>query len=626
MKSRQNSIEAEAPNARRFIQLTIGSVGILYGDVSTSPLYTFRAAASAAARGDQVSNEAVLAVTSLILWALILVFSCKYILVLLPTDNNGEGGILALLSIARRYVGDRLIILVLGTTGAGLFFGSAIITPAISMISSFEGLQLVTPAVRPYIIPLSVVSLILLFAVQSMGTARLAAWFGPVMTVWILTIGLAGVPPLLRHPEVFAALNPMRGLLFVSANWTSGLLTIGAVLLTVTGGEAIYAGLGHFGRKPLQVAWLVLFPAIALNYLGQAALVLSDHRAVEHPFFSLFPDALLVPIVGLSTVVAAIAGQGVITGAFSVARQAVQLELLPKLEIRHTSEIREGQIYVPRVNILLLLGAVSLIIGFQSSDNLAFFYEFTIGGEMVASTLLVLLVMWMRSNWLTTVLMLLILIIDMGFVGAHLLRLSEWWLPVVLAVTASATMLTWQKGIRVFIQRMKTLETPLLEFVETIEKKRPLRVPGTAVFLTSDLERAPIALIQMLKHYKVLHEHNVVLTIVRSDLPRIALEDRMRIEMIGTSFSRVTMQYGYMDSIDIPHALTIARKLGLQFDSMSSSFFVPRYLFDRIGFSGIAQWRDRLFVALAGELAADLAIYFQIPRGRLIEVGVRTTI
>ena len=475
---------------RRFLSLTLGSMGVVYGDIGTSPLYAFREAV-AAAGGGAASRAAVFGVLSLILWALILIVTCKYVLVLLRADNNGEGGTLTLMALARRVTGRSATMLYFGIIGASLFFGDALITPAISVLSAIEGVKIATPAFDHYVVPLTVLILVFLFAVQSRGTASVAAWFGPIMSIWFIVIGIGGLRHLFAAPEVLAAFNPLYGVSFLLSHGIVGFITLGAVFLAVTGAEALYADLGHFGRRPIQTAWLILvLPSLALNYLGQASLVLSDPAAIENPFFLLFPEWSLLPMVGLATMATVIASQAVITGAYSLARQAVQLGLLPRLEVRHTSAEHKGQIYMPLVNTMLLIGVLILVGLFRSSSALASAYGIAVTGTMVVTACMAFMVIWKVWKWsplLAGALMAPFLVIDTTFLTANLLKVIEGgWVPLAFAAAVSMLMYTWQEGTRVLFEKTRKLETPLDSLVAMLEKKPPLRVPGTAVFLTSD--------------------------------------------------------------------------------------------------------------------------------------------
>ena len=622
--------DGRTPSAgQRFLGLTLGSMGVVYGDIGTSPLYAFREAVMAAG-GGAASREAVFGVLSLILWALILIVTCKYVVVLLRADNNGEGGTLTLMALARRVSAQGATILYFGIIGASLFFGDALITPAISVLSAIEGVKVATSAFDHYVVPLTVLILVFLFAVQSRGTASVAAWFGPIMAVWFAVIGVAGLSNLLADPGVLAAFNPLYGVSFLLNHGVVGFIALGAVFLAVTGAEALYADLGHFGRRPIRAAWLVLvLPALALNYLGQGSLVLSNPTTIENPFFLLFPEWSLFPMVGLATMATVIASQAVITGAYSLARQAVQLGLLPRLEVRHTSAEHEGQIYMPLVNTMLLIGVLLLVGLFRSSSALASAYGIAVTGTMVVTACMAFIVIWKVWKWspfFAGALMVPFLVIDTTFLAANLLKVIEGgWVPLAFAAAVSMLMYTWQEGTRVLFEKIRKLETPLNSLVAMLEKKPPLRVPGTAVFLTSDPNCAPTALMHSLKHYKVLHENNVILSVLTAHTPRVAAEERVKIEPIGKAFSRVTLRFGYMESPNVPRALGMVRKLGWQFDIMSTSFFLSRRLLKPAARSEMPRWQDRLFIAL-GAIANDASSYFHIPTGRVVEVGTQVTV
>jgi KUP system potassium uptake protein len=614
------------------VGLAIGSIGVVYGDIGTSPLYAFREAVNAAAGPEQApTSQAVYGVLSLILWALIVIVTLKYVIVLLRADNNGEGGTLTLMALARKATGDHVpLVVTLGIIGAALFFGDALITPAISVLSAIEGLKVVAPGFDHYIVPLTVTILVVLFAFQSRGTAGIASFFGPVMTIWFIALAVPGVVRIASNPSVLFALSPTYGLLFLWGHGLHGLVTLGAVFLAVTGAEALYADLGHFGRVPIQTAWLVLvFPALTCNYLGQGALVLADPKAIENPFFLLYPEWAQLPMVVLATAATVIASQAVITGAYSLTRQAIALGLLPRLEIRHTSAEQEGQIYMPRVNILILVGVMLLVALFRSSTALASAYGIAVTGTMVVDAVLAFIVVrkvWGRSLASTIALIVPFIVVDATFLSANLMKVIEGgWFPLALASVMMVIMWTWRRGTKLLFDKTRRQETPLDVLVAMLEKKPPQRVAGTAVFLTSDPMSAPTALMHSLKHYKVLHEKNVILSIETDHRPRVPQEERVRIEPVGQTFSRVALRFGYMERPNVPQALGIARKLGWQFDIMSTSFFVSRRKLRPAARSSMPLWQDRLFISLA-RTASDATDFFQIPTGRVVEVGTQVTI
>jgi KUP system potassium uptake protein len=625
---------AEDEHARvpsSFWGLTLGSVGVVYGDIGTSPLYAFREAAVAAADSGPITQELVLGVLSLILWALVIVVTLKYVLILLRADNNGEGGTLSLTALASRAIGRRTVpVMMLGIVGAAMFYGDSVITPAISVLSAVEGLKLARPGFEHYVMPLAVVILIALFAVQSRGTARVAALFGPVMTVWFLAIAGAGLLHVSDNPGVLAALDPTHGIRFLLQHGHIGLVTLGLVFLAVTGGEALYADLGHFGRRPIQAAWLgLVLPALAINYFGQGALVLSDPTAIENPFYRLVPEPLLPAMIVLATAATVIASQAVITGAYSLTRQAIQLGLLPRLAIRHTSEAHSGQIYLPRVNAALLIGVLLLVGLFRTSSALASAYGIAVATTMVVDGVLGFVVVWKLWQWKwwsAALLVAPLVIVDSTFLSANLFKLFEGaWVPLLFGSTIVLMILSWRRGTRILTQKTRRIEVPLGDLLRSLEKRPPHTVPGTAVFLTSDPDYAPTALLHNLKHNKVLHEHNVILTIKTADTPRVREDDRTQLTAVAPRFTRVTLRFGFMESPNVPKGLALARKRGLHFDIMSTSFFLSRRSLKPQAHAGIPRWQDRLFIALARS-ASDATDFFQIPTGRVVEVGTQVTV
>ncbi|WP_407180904.1 potassium transporter Kup [Bradyrhizobium sp. STM 3562] len=621
----------DAHSTAGFAALTLGSIGVVYGDIGTSPLYALREAVAAASNGGTATTQAVMGVISLILWALIIVVTLKYVVILLRADNNGEGGTLALMALAQRGVAKAAgTIVLLGIISGALFYGDAVITPALSVLSAIEGIKLVTSSLDPYVVPVTVVILMALFAAQSRGTARVAAFFGPVMLVWFAVIGIGGIVAIARQPEVLYALNPLYAASFMLHHGIIGFVTLGAVFLAVTGAEALYADLGHFGKRPIQTAWLfIVLPSLAANYLGQGALVIVNPKAVENPFFLMFPDWALLPMVALATVATVIASQAVITGAYSLTRQAIQLGLLPRFEIRHTSESQSGQIFMPRVNTLLFVLVMLLVLMFKSSSALASAYGISVTGTMVVTAMMGFVVIWRVWRWSVVAAAALIapfLFLDLTFLAANLLKVFEGgWVPLALGGMVMLLMYTWRHGSRLLFEKSRKLEFPLADLVAMLEKKPPQRVPGTAVFLTSDPVSAPTALMHSLKHYKVLHEKNVILTIESAPTPRIDPAERVRLEQISPTFSKVTLRFGFMETPNVPKALAIARKLGWQFDIMSTSFFLSRRALKPAAHSGMPRWQDHLFIALS-RTANDATDYFQIPSGRVVEVGTQITI
>jgi KUP system potassium uptake protein len=614
-----------------FLTLTLGSMGVVFGDIGTSPLYAFHVAVVAASPAGVISRDAVFGVLSLVLWALMIVVTCKYVLILLRADNNGEGGTLSLTALASRAFGRRRApIYILGVIGASMFLGDSVITPAISVLSAVEGLNLATPAFEHYVVGLTVAILVVLFAVQSRGTAKVAAFFGPIMLVWFITIAIAGLVNISDDPHILIAVNPYYGVRFLADHGHIGLVTLGLVFLAVTGGEALYADLGHFGRKPIQTAWLFLvFPALLLNYFGQGALVLADESAIESPFYRLVPETLLMPMIVLATVATVIASQAVITGAYSLVAQAIQLGLLPRLAIRHTSAEHHGQIYIPRVTVALLAGVLLLVGLFRTSSALASAYGIAVTTTMVVDGILGLLVVWKLWNWKlwqAAALVAPLVFVDAVFFSANLLKIFDGaWAPIAFGSSMVLIILTWRRGTGILAQKTRRTEVPLETLVRSLQRKPPHVVPGTAVFLTSDPDSAPTSLLHNLKHNKVLHEHNVILTIVTADTPRVSDDERVRITEVSPLFSKVSLKFGYMESPNVPKALAIARKLGWHFDIMSTSFFLSRRSLKPAAHSGMPRWQDRLFIMLA-KSASDATDFFQIPTGRVVEVGTQVTV
>ncbi|CAH1655819.1 putative potassium transport system protein kup 2 [Hyphomicrobiales bacterium] len=628
----QNANAGAAPthqsgaSPQSLLALALGTAGVVYGDIGTSPLYAFREALAHAGPGG-LENK-VLGVLSLILWTLALVVTVKYVIVLLRADNNGEGGTLSLVALLQHAKGSRSgFVILLGIIGAALFYGDAVITPAISVLSAVEGLKLITPVFEPYILPLTVALLVAIFAIQYRGTARVAALFGPIMVVWFLILALGGLGGLVSNPDVLAAFDPRFGIAFLMEHGSIGFVTLGAVFLAVTGAEALYADLGHFGRAPIRLTWLgLVFPALALNYLGQAAVVLDNPSAASDPFFLLFPEWALIPVVVLATGATVIASQAVITGAFSLSRQAIQLGLLPRLTISHTSESHAGQIYMPRINMMLLVGVLCAVFAFRSSAGLASAYGIAVTGTMVVTTLLAFLVVWRVWRWsllATAALFSPLFVLDVTFLSANLSKMGHGGLfPLVVSAGLITVMLTWRRGVRVVSEKTRHAEVSMEELARLLELSHPHRVKGTAVFLTGEPDTAPRALLHNLKHNKVLHEKNVILTVTTSDRPRVPDAERVEITPVNDDFTQVTMTFGYAETPNVPQGLAIARTCGWRSDIMSTSFFLSRRSLRRGPQSKLPRWQAALFIHLARN-AADATDFFQIPTGRTLEVGVQ---
>ncbi|WP_442756436.1 potassium transporter Kup [Methylocystis sp. JAN1] len=611
--------------------LILGSIGVVYGDIGTSPLYALRESLSHTVKADALTEEAVIGAISLLILALIVTVTLKYVVFLMRADNRGEGGTLSLMALAESSVGGRsLAIFLLGVAGAALFSGDAIITPAISVLSAVEGLELVTHGFGDYILPIALTILITLFWVQSHGTARVAAFFGPVMAVFFASIGALGAMHIGDAPQVLWAFDPRQGLSFLFNNGWLGIAILGSVFLGVTGAEALYADMGHFGRFPIQAAWIgFVLPALLLNYLGQGALILSRPEAVDNPFFLLAPGWALLPLVLLATVATIIASQAVITGAFSIVRQAIQLGLLPRLEITHTSEKQEGQIYIARVNRLLLLGVLLLVIAFRSSSALASAYGIAVTGTMVVTTALAFVVVrydWKWPLWLCVLVIASFLTVDLAFLAANLMKIVDGgWAPLALGACAMIVMWTWVRGTRLLKEKTHRDSIPIAELIPMLEKSKPMRAPGTAVFLTNDPNVAPTALMHNIKHNKVLHERVLILYVQTENCPRVAPEKRFELMKLSEDFDLAVLHYGYMESPRVPAALVLMRKAGYKYDIMTTSFFLGRRVVKESAASEMPPWQDKLYVSLTKQ-AANATDFFSIPSDRVVELGAQVTI
>ncbi|HEX2117233.1 MAG TPA: potassium transporter Kup, partial [Alphaproteobacteria bacterium] len=592
----------------------------------TSPLYAVRQCF----RSMNVNDEAaVLHILSLIVWSLTMVVTVKYVLVIMRADNRGEGGILALTALALRAVPKsgraKEIVIAIGLMGAALFYGDSVLTPAISVLSAVEGLQVATPAFAPYILPIVIVLIVGLFSMQSRGTERVGRLFGPVMLVWFLTLGALGLFQIVQRPAVLLALNPYYAIdMFLQFPGTSFVL-LGAVVLAVTGAESLYTDMGHFGREPIRVAWLFLvFPCLLLNYFGQGALLLSVPEAVENPFYRMVPEWGLYPMVVLASAATIIASQAVISGAFSLTRQAVQLGYLPRLEIRHTSAEEIGQVFVPRVNKILFIAVIAVVLGFRNSSNLGSAYGVAVTGTMLIDSILALIYMRgvLKWSWLKAApLFGTFLIIDLAFFGANMLRVDEGgWFPLVLAALVAVTMSTWRWGRQSLLERRGRNALTLEEFVATLKPGRPIRVPGTAIFMTGNAGIVPAALLHNLKHNKVLHERIVMMTVRTLDIPRVPEEERLQIRHLDGNFHAINVQYGFLDQPNIPRALAQCRLQQFHFNLMETSFFVGREKIIPARRGGLARWRKRLFVLMSNNML-DATEFFRIPPNRVVELG-----
>ncbi len=613
---------------RKLSYLAIGSVGVVYGDIGTSPLYAFREALKPVA-ADGLTRGEVISLVSLMFWALTIIVTIKYVLFLLRADNDGEGGTLSLLALLMKTAnGHTAVLMLLGLLGAALFLGDAMITPALSVLSAVEGLKLVTPTLSDYIVPISVAILALLFAIQSHGTGAVARFFGPITVIWFLVMGIAGIMHIADDFGILAALNPWYAVNFLMNEGFLGVVVLGAVFLTVTGAEALYADLGHFGRRPIQWAWFALvFPSLTLNYLGQGALVLREPLAMSDPFFLMYPHWALLPVVILATMATIIASQAVITGAFSLTRQAIHLGFLPRMEILITSETNTGQIFLPSVNAVLFFGVIFLVLSFKTSDALATAYGISVTGAMVVTSIMAFEFVRVRWNWtlpMAIAVLTPLLLLEFVFLGANLLKIHDGgYVPVLIATAFTVIMWTWRRGSAILMEKTRHTDIPLSSFVSSIERKSdhsPAHVPGTAIFLTSDPESAPAALLHNLKHNHVLHDKNVILTIRTTNKPRVAQEDRYSVEKVSDRFSRVELRFGFMESQNVSQALATLRKTGLKFDIMSTSFYLGRRKLVPDAKSGMPHWQDRLYIALANA-ATDPSDYFRLPANRVVELG-----
>ena len=627
--TQENSEVPEVPkDFRSLFWLGLGSVGVVYGDIGTSPLYAFREALKPIAAGG-IEREEIVDLISLIVWTLTIIVTLKYVLFLLRADNDGEGGTLSLLALLSKKAGTHgSVLMILGLIGAALFLGDSMITPALSVLSAVEGLKLVTPDLERFIVPISAGILIGIFAVQSHGTGAVAKFFGPITAVWFAVMALGGIVHIADDFGILSAFNPWHAVAFLLREGFLGVVVLGAVFLTVTGAEALYADLGHFGRRPIQWAWFVLvFPALVLNYLGQGALVMKHPEAASDPFFLMFPEWALLPVVVLATAATIIASQAVITGAFSLVRQAIHLGFLPRMQILFTSETHTGQIYLTMVNALLLIGVLALVMLFQSSEALATAYGISVTGAMVVTTIMAFSLVRTRWNWSTTtsiILLLPLFLLELVFLGANMLKVHDGgYVPVLFAAGFTVVMWTWRRGTAILFAKTRHADVPLGSFIAAIEKKSehaPVSVSGTAIFLTSDPQTAPAALLHNLKHNHVIHERNIILTIKTVSRPRATEAERFVVEQLSERFSRVEIRFGFMENQNVSKALANLRRGGLKFDIMSTSFYLGRRKLVPDAKSGMPYWQDRLYITLANT-ATDPSDYFRLPANRVVELG-----
>src|SRR5438876_300650 len=610
--------------------LVIGAMGIVYGDIGTSPLYTLRTAFTGA-HALPLTHENVLGILSALFWSLMIVVTLKYVSLIMRADNRGEGGILALTALVARGLENnprrRWWLVGFGIFGAAMFYGDGMITPAISVLGAVEGLEVISPRLHAWIVPVSVVIMIALFATQKRGTATIGAMFGPVMCVWFVTLAVLGAREISTRPAVIAALNPIYAFDFFAANPGAAFLAMGAVVLVVTGTEALYADMGHFGRTPIRRAWLFfVMPALVLNYFGQGALIIHDPAAIKNPFYLLAPSWALLPLVVLATCATVIASQAVISGAFSLTRQAIQMGYCPRLTITHTSDRQIGQIYVPFINWTLLGAVMLLVVGFQSSSNLAAAYGIAVTMALTIDSLLIYVVLtrlwrWNRFGALAIVIPL--LAIDLLFLASNALKILQGgWFPIAIGTAAFTLLTTWKRGRAILLGRLNEETMPAELFILSITESPPLRVPGTAVFLTSTEGRVPHALLHNLKHNKVLHERVVLLTLKTRDIPAVPPANRLKIRDMGCNFHQIEAFYGFMEDQHIPALLEECGRRGIAFDMMDTSFFASRETLIPSVAPGMALWREKLFVSMSKN-ATKATEYFRIPTNRVVELGTQ---
>jgi KUP system potassium uptake protein len=620
------------PQRSRLFPLCLSALGVVYGDIGTSPLYALRECFHGE-HGVAVSRDNILGVLSLIFWSLVIVVTVKYHVYVLRADNRGEGGILALMALVRsqlRTRHGRWLGISVGLFGAALLYGDGIITPAISVLGAVEGLDVATPVLSPYVVPVAVAILVGLFLFQRRGTAGIGAVFGPVMLVWFSTLAVLGIAWIARRPEVLAAVNPAHAVAFFAGNGAAGFLVLGAVFLVATGGEALYADLGHFGELPIQIDWFSLVGlSLVANYFGQGALLLSDPQAAHNPFYRMAPAWALYPLVVLATAAAIIASQAIISGAFSLTRQAVQLGYLPRVEVIHTSETEIGQIYIPGANWALMLATIGLVLGFRTSSNVASAYGVAVTATMLITTLLAYVVtrrVWGWSVWQAGAVTGVFLVMDLAFFGANIVKVAAGgWFPLVVAAAVFAVMTTWEKGRTLLAGKLRQRILPVETLLADVKRRDPQRVAGTAVFLTGDAEGTPIGLLHNLKHNKVLHNHNLFVTVRGEEYPYVPAAERLEVTDLGQGFYRLVARYGFMEDPDVPAVLARAREGGLKVDPQGATYILSRNLLTPAKRPTLPAWRQKLFMFLArnAHLPAE---YFRLPPNRVVELGMQVEI
>jgi KUP system potassium uptake protein len=617
--------------------LALAALGVVYGDIGTSPLYTIHEIFAGAHHPVPITHDNILGILSLMFWSLMMVVSFKYVLFIMRADNRGEGGIMALMALVHNIGSQRQVafLMLLGLLGASLFYGDAIITPAISVLSAVEGLEIAAPALKTYVLPIAILVLLMLFYYQKHGTAKVGKLFGPIVVVWFAALAVLGVLGIMRAPEVLHALNPLYALGFVSGHGTLGFFALAAVVLTVTGTEALYADMGHFGRKPVQLAWFgLVLPALVLNYFGQGALLLVNPSAIENPFYLLAPNWALYPLVALATAATVIASQAVISGAYSITQQAIQLGYCPRMEIQHTSSSERGQIYMPAVNWLLMIAVILLVLGFGSSTNLAAAYGIAVTGTMIITTILAYVVAshsWGWNRWLVLGIVSIFLLIDLAFFSANLSKIPDGgWFPLAFGLGLFVLMTTWKQGRKLLGNRLVEEAMPLDSFIKAMTmspagESSVLRVPGNAVFLTQNPDVVPHALLHSLKHFKSLHQKVVLLTMRTIDMPVVEDNERIQVESLGADFYRVVVNYGFIEKPNIPEALKLSQHYGLVLDTMDTSYFLGREtLIPKVG-SDMVLWREKLFISMFKN-AGSAATYFKLPSNRVVELGTQVVL
>ncbi len=609
------------------------TLGVVYGDIGTSPLYALRECFYGP-HAVTPTHDNVVGVLSLIFWSLVIVISIKYLVFVLRADNQGEGGILSLTALATPIKpsgrAERPLLIVIGIFGASLLYGDGIITPAISVLGAMEGLSIGTAVFEPYVVPITIVILAGLFLFQSRGTARVGKVFGPIMLLWFAVIAMLGLAQIVRHPSVVTAVNPLHAASFFIANGWHGYLVLGSVFLVVTGGEALYADMGHFGTRPIRIDWFtIVLPALLLNYFGQGALLLEDPSAAEHPFYLLAPPWALYPMIALSATAAVIASQAVISGAYSLTMQAVQLGFSPRMKIEHTSRLEFGQIYIPTVNWALMMGSILIVLAFRTSSNLAAAYGVAVTSTMVITTILFYTVATERWHWSRLAagsLAGFFIVVDLAFFGANIIKVAQGgWFPLLLAYFVFTVMTTWKQGRRILSERIQSTSRPLDEFLSNVVKRGVTRVPGTAIFMNGNASRTPLALLHNLQHNKVLHDRVLFVTVKTQQVPHVDPEKRIEVEEFGNGIFRVKLYYGFMEDPDVPEVLAGIDDARVKSDPRDTTFFLGRETIIATKRPGMAMWREKLF-ALVSRNAASATAYFGIPPDRVVELGEQVEI